>query len=269
MSKSFMLTLLVFLVAIPLLAQPNPAGTCSVATLKGMYGAFAEGTILAPFPGFPPPPYAGVVAGLHSYDGEGNVKVSYAASFGGVIIPWGATATGTYSVNRDCTISVSVMANGGLPANFVGTITGSGMTQEVHIMYTDGYWVNSGTLRRTPHGICTQETLKSTYALFGQGLGSVPGFPPMLPGAHAGMIIADGHGNLAGKETVNLAGTSGSDTFTGSYTVSADCVLTMTINASLGVFHLVGTITGEGSSQEVHTIFTNSGWVFADTDEKQ
>jgi len=209
MSKSSMLTLLVFLVAIPLLAQPNPSATCSRATLKGMYGAFAGGTILAPFPGFPPPPYAGVIVGLHSYDGEGNVKVSYAASFGGVITPWGATATGTYSVNPDCTISASVMASSGLPANFVGTITGWGMSQEVHIMYTDAYWVNSGTLRRTPPGRCTQETLRGSYALYGQGFASVPGFPPMLPGAHGGMILADGHGNLAGKETINLAGTSG------------------------------------------------------------
>ena len=108
-----------------------------MATVKGSYGAFAQGTVLAQFPGFPRPPYAGVVAGLHSYDGAGNVFITYAASFGGVIMPWGATATGTYTVNRDCTILVSVVSSGGLPANFVGVITGRGMLQEVHIMYTD------------------------------------------------------------------------------------------------------------------------------------
>lgn len=268
-TKALKLSCVVFLLAIPLLAQSNDSRLCSRATLKGAYGGFAQGTILAQFPGFPSPPYAGVVAGLHTYDGAGNVFIIYAASFGGVIMPWGVTAAGTYTVKWDCTVAVSVVSSGGLPANFVGVITGSGALQEVHITYTDRYWVNYGTLRKTPAGGCSQQSLKGTYGLFGDGLVTLPGSPPLVPGSHVGRFIADGRGNLSGNETSNIVGTAGSDNFTGQYTVNSDCSVSATITTNSGVVHEVGMITGEGSLQEVHKIVMEPGWVFADVDKKQ
>ena len=271
-TESFILLLALALFAVPIAAQTNTVNNstpCSLATLNGTYGGHAEGTFLAQFPGLPAPPFPVLLAGLHSYDGAGHVSITYAASLGGVIEPWGAMATGTYSVNPDCTISGGTINDEGLPANFVGTITRRGMLQEVDLMYTNRYWVASGILKRTPPGGCSQQTLKGTYAVFGQGLVTLPNLPPLLPGGHVGIFTADGLGNFSGEDTVNIAGTTGPDTFTAKYTLNADCTFSAAITASIGTVHEVGTVTGVGRFQEVHSIIVEPGWVLAETGKKQ
>lgn len=263
--KIVLLTLLFVLLTIPLGAQMS---ICSVATLKGTYGGHAEGTVLAQFPGFPPPPYPAVAAGLHSYDGAGNVSVTYGSSLGGVIIPWGVVATGTYTVTPDCKVSVALTDPMG-SYHFVGMIMGQGMQQEVHLMYTDPFWVLSGMFRRTPRRGCSQASLRGKYLLFGQGLASIPNLPPLLPAAHVGIMTADGQGNLSGNDTLNIAGTVAPDTFTGTYTVNLDCTYSATITTGVGVLQEAGTITGEDQQQEIHTIFMESGWVVAESAQKQ
>jgi hypothetical protein len=152
----------------------------------------------------------------------------------------------------------------------VGTITGKGMFQEVHLMYTDSWLVASGTLRKTPAAGCSQETFKGTYALFGQGLGTLPGLPPLLPGAHVGIFTADGRGNFAGDETVTVAGQTGPpDAFTAKYTGNSDCSMSVAVTTHLGVFNEVGTITGVRRFQQYHGIFVEPGWVLAETSKKQ
>lgn len=268
-TKSFILLLALALLAIPIAAQTNAAskGNCSLATLKGAYGDFEEGTILAQFPGLPAPPYPVVASGLVTYDGAGNVSATYTASFGGVILP--GTATGTYTVNPDCTYSDVITEPNGPGGHHVGTVTGNGMFQEIQLMYTDPWLVASATLRKAPAGACSQETLKGKYAIFGQGLATLPGLPPLLPGAHVGIFTADGLGNFTGEDTITIAGTTGPDTFTAKYTVNADCTFSADVTASIEVIHEVGTITGVGRFQEVHNIIVEPGWVLAETGKKQ
>jgi len=78
---------------------------CGNGTLTGNY-AFSN-------PGFTTPtksvtgeedPFATV--GVLAFDGAGNVSVSYTLAFKGKISP-GLTGTGTYTVNPDCTGSIS------------------------------------------------------------------------------------------------------------------------------------------------------------------
>lgn len=78
---------------------------CSAATLTGNYG-FSN-------PGFTTPrspvtgnedPFAAV--GVLAFDGAGGVSLSYTLAFLGTISP-GLTASGTYTVNSDCTGSIS------------------------------------------------------------------------------------------------------------------------------------------------------------------
>ncbi len=126
-----------------------PPRNCSLATLKGTYGSIEQGTILVDFgPPFPAVPYQGVVAGLVNYDGAGNLSVKYTASFGGLVFP-GGEATGTYVVNPDCTYSDVVPAT---DAHRQGTITGEGMSQEIHTMFTDSWVVGYGTRKKTSGG---------------------------------------------------------------------------------------------------------------------
>ena len=272
LSKAFILILTLALVAIPLAAQTNDykTSTCSVKTLNGNYGGWNTGMFfLAPPPAAPVPSAA---VALFSFDGAGKVSFTYAGAFGGQINPWGGKAAGTYSVTSDCraTVETTDSANG-IQVSMVGTITGEGMYQEVHVTYTVPWAVVSGTIRRTPAGGCSQETINGTYALFGQGLVTLPGLPPLLPGHHVGIFTADGKGSFEGEDTQNIAGVIVPENkFTGKYTsVNPDCTVTAEITTSVGVFHEVGTITGVGRNQEFHFIMTEPGWVFAESAKKQ
>jgi hypothetical protein len=141
------------------------------------------------------------------------------------------------------------------------------MLQEIHIVYTDPSSVASGTLKKTPEGPCSLETLKGTYALFGQG--TIFTSPP-LADATAGILTFDGAGNFSGEDTANINGASAPVTFTGTYAVASDCGVSAVIYASNGhVLSEEGSITGEGDFKEIHDIFTSPGWVFTDTLKKQ
>jgi hypothetical protein len=72
---------------------------CSEATLKGIFAYTSTGYIVtAPFP-----PIVGPSAevGTQSFDGRGGVTFTFNSSQNGNIGP--GTATGTYTVNEDCT----------------------------------------------------------------------------------------------------------------------------------------------------------------------
>ena len=72
---------------------------CSEATLKGTFAYTSTGFIVADAP----PPIVGPSAevGTQTFDGEGGVKFTFNSSQNGNTGP--GTATGTYTVNDDCT----------------------------------------------------------------------------------------------------------------------------------------------------------------------
>jgi hypothetical protein len=72
---------------------------CSEATLKGTFAYTSTGFIVAA----PLPPIVGPLAevGTQYFDGKGGVNSTFNASQNGNIGP--GTATGTYTVNDDCT----------------------------------------------------------------------------------------------------------------------------------------------------------------------
>ncbi len=240
--------------------QAATSGTCTLATLKGTYGSMEMGTILVDFGFGIPVPFQALVAGVVTYDGAGNLTSSYTANFGGIIVP--GAAQGTYTVNPDCTYSDSVPAT---DSHREGVITGDGMSQEIHVVFTDSWVVGSGTRVKTPQGKCSTATLKGPYGLFGQGT-----TPTGIPAAHNGLIVFDGKGSFYGTDVSNIGGSLLTSTFTGTYEVSPDCAITTVINTpNIGTLHEVGAITGEGTNQKVRNIMTDSGWVFIDTVQQQ
>jgi hypothetical protein len=268
------MTIKVFVAAVlaaACLSAQSTQSTCSPATLKGTYGVWEQGTFLAQLPGLPTPPFPVVNVVIASYDGAGNFSGKYTASYGGVTVP--GTFSGTYTVNADCTYSDQFTPSPGAGAlHHAGTITGGALSQQINYIYTDPLLVAWGTARRTPPGGCSLATVKGAYGLSGQGTitAQMPGLPPPpVPVAHSGIYTSDGAGSFSGDDTMSFDGTIMPDTFTATYAVNHNCTVSAAITTSLGVLKEVGTITGFGTFQEVHTIITNAGWVFADTAKEQ
>jgi hypothetical protein len=90
-------------------------GGCSVSSLRGTYAMQAQGTIVGQIPGFPPPPFPFAEAGIIRFDANGNLSGHSTVNVGGVTFP--ATFTGSYSVNSDCTGTLTVNLSNGLIAH--------------------------------------------------------------------------------------------------------------------------------------------------------
>jgi hypothetical protein len=74
--------------------------SCSNNTLKGSFAFTSTGTLLDTYA---PPPFAGPFAevGVQAFDGSGGTAATATLSSNGNIVS--VTVTGTYSVNPDCT----------------------------------------------------------------------------------------------------------------------------------------------------------------------
>jgi hypothetical protein len=253
---------LLFSFATPAVWAVTP-GTCSVATLKGAFGDFGQGTVLVDM-GFGPPPFPALVAGVLTYDGAGHYTSTFWGSFAGVSFQ--STDSGTYTVEPDCT---TLMYSPDSNTHSWGVIIGDGMQQEIHLVYTDASVFVADILKKVRQGECSLESVTGAYALFGEGTFTPAGTP--VRNNHVGTITFDGAGHWSGRETVNIIGTpSFQSDITGTYTVNKDCTVTAEIiSPTIGVLHEAGVITGTGIKQEIHTIVTDFGWSFADTLKRQ
>jgi hypothetical protein len=108
---------------------------CTNATLKGTFAHTASGFEIAP------PAIAGPFAGVgtDTFDGKGGVTTSATISLNGNIVP--LTATGTYTVNPDCTGKYVIPAT-----TLFFVIADSG--NEIHAICIDSGVVLSHTFRR-------------------------------------------------------------------------------------------------------------------------
>jgi hypothetical protein len=118
------------------------AGNCSVASIDGSYGFAEQGTVLAP------PlmlPYA--TSGILTADGAGHLSGKVTVHAGGMVHL--GTFSGTYTVDPDCTFSIVFTTEDNSVFHVVGTITGEGVFQESHYIYTDTNFVVSGTSKKS------------------------------------------------------------------------------------------------------------------------
>ena len=122
---------IVAFVLVPLaLGAQCPLGN---ATLHGSYTVFGTGTIVGVGPL--------AALGVHTWDGQGNTVATFTASVNGNILP-GIAVTGTYSVNPDCTATLT--ESDGAHYNFVVSPDGNSSTW----IRTDAGTVLSGTETR-------------------------------------------------------------------------------------------------------------------------
>jgi len=174
-----------------------------------------------------------VAAGSFQADGQGNLinglEDLVTSSFPPTISS-GQTFSGTYSVGPDGRGSASITGTFGTTTfNFSLTVNGdSAITQ------FDQLAVASGILKKQDPTSFHTSSLNGPFAF------SVSGFDEdstgaVFPLALIGQFNADGAGNVtSGNEDFNDAGTIGSGTLSGSYSVSSNGRGLMTLNDSLG-----------------------------------
>lgn len=86
----------------------NGNGGCSLASLSGPYAVSRQGTLVASVLGLPAPaPWGEVARG--DFNGAGAFSFTANINIGGIAISGGGT--GTYSVNSDCTGTITVHPN--------------------------------------------------------------------------------------------------------------------------------------------------------------
>lgn len=102
---------------------PRAKADCSEATLASRHFAYTStgSLVAAPIPPSAWGPYAEV--GVQHFDGNGNIAFTFNASQNGNIGP--GTATGTYSVNHDCTGQFTE-TGGGITSHFTFVIDANG-----------------------------------------------------------------------------------------------------------------------------------------------
>jgi len=193
-----------------LLAPPARAeGKCNLETIKGGYGFLNKGLAFGIN-------FAGV--GAMTLDGTGNLSGHGFTSFGGAIS--NDTFTGSYTVNADCTGTLSVT----FPTMFTVTssmaISDNG--KEVFLIFTVPGEVGTGTMKPLAFGKCGKQSLNGGYAATFNGL--VASFPY----AAVGVFTFDGNGSASGGDHSSFNGAQGEETFTGEYEVNADCTGTLT-----------------------------------------
>jgi hypothetical protein len=140
------------LLTVLLAAVTSSAKQCSLSTLKGSFVAFEQGEIVvAAPPVFDVGPFN--LTAIATYDGAGHFSGTYFASANGDIRT--GTFSGTYVVLPDCTYAddftaIVPLAIGNLPVplHHKGFISGAGILQEIHYIYTDPGTAVSGTAKR-------------------------------------------------------------------------------------------------------------------------
>jgi len=113
-------------------------GGCSNATLKGDYGLTALGSYVADFPAV----YPGSISGILTFDGKGGLSGSnlFAAAppltYGVTAGPYSFSGQ-TYTVNSDCSLSVTLTADffsGALDLN--GTVVDNGGNEVIGNLFS-------------------------------------------------------------------------------------------------------------------------------------
>lgn len=119
-------------------------GGCSPASLNGTYAVGRQGTIVGQLPGFPAPPFPFGEAGIATFNGAGTFFGKTTVNAGGFILT--PTFTGSYTVNLDCTGTVTVNSNLGLTLHNAIVVTKGG--QGYIETQTDQWAVAEGQVER-------------------------------------------------------------------------------------------------------------------------
>lgn len=210
--------------------------------------------------------------GRISADGAGRLFAAPSAGMASVPI-------GTYTVNSDCTMSMSLRAEGGVGANLTGVIVNQGL--EVNLIQTSLVGVvPPGTtpttistgltptlitlVRQAANNFCSNADLQGGYGAVFSGYAVSPpgtvGTMTVTPISFVGRMVADGMGHSISDA---VGSQFSSNQITGTYSVRQDCSgtaqLTFPANSNMS-----GTPPTEGGDDEPAAVTRGMEFVILD-----
>jgi uncharacterized protein (TIGR03437 family) len=257
-----------FLRGLPLIALLAPlhaqtqigGGTCSTSTLSGTYFYVLGGSVQAQG-GY----YAYAELGRLVANGQGSVSGQSQSSLGGVLANY--TLVGTYSVQANCSGSMSLSANGQAESPISFQVTNGGLGAVVAFS-TPGEVVTGRAFRQTAQAgsnQCSTGSLTGAYGYLLTGVTAASGSTAYY--SDAGSVVSDGGGNLTSQDVVNLGGTTAQLQATGTYSIASDCTGTAQLTSQAGSGNYYFAVAGDG--QTVLFIETDAGTTVAGTAQPQ
>jgi uncharacterized protein (TIGR03437 family) len=209
-------------------AYPQPsAGTCTTASLNGTYSLTLSGRGISGTGNFTGS-YQGV--GTATFDGDGNVTLAGVANTN-LANGNSFSYTGIYSLPSNCSGTLTVATLG--PATFTLVAWSSGA--QFDIVGSDASYVYSGSGTSNRPAACGTATLSGEYTFTASGF-TLSGTTQNGAQDEAGVLQFDGQGNVTAKYTDTQSGAApASDTATGTYTVTSNCLASATLKDPSGV----------------------------------
>lgn len=210
--------------ALPLLGQTQiGGGTCNSSSLNGAYAVTLSGRQINSSGNF-----ASVIQanGSASFDGQSKVTITISAdslSSVGTAVTW----SGTYTIQANCTGSLTIMTGGSPSFNLVVYNRGN----DFLVAGTDATYSYSGSGNIQP-GTCSVNSFSGVYVVTGTGY-ALSGSAVAGVGNGTGLLQFDGQGHLTANVTVTASGAAPNAlSLSGSYTVSSNCTASAALSDS-------------------------------------
>jgi hypothetical protein len=205
-------------------------------------------------------------SGILYFDGQGNITASLSSSVSGQV------KVGTYTVNNDCTMSVTLTDTLNTApssptninptfatAHLIGLVVGAGseiiLTTKPSIPLVNGLFASPLAIqlvRAQPFG-CSTASLSGSYALIGTGIATTG--TTTQAATFIAVVFFDGNGNVT-AQTVGTPSSLASFQMAGTYTVNTDCSGTMSITMPPSALPTAGTGTNTPTPLSLSFILT-------------
>jgi hypothetical protein len=186
---------------------------CKSATLTGAYAYLMTGQVFTTTAGFIPFTDSGSL----TWNGKGGVTGSSTLNVDGAITS--RILTGTYTVNSDCTGSLTYTDNLGKSGSINMVIIGSGT--EIQFLETDSGTVISGNAKPQQTN-CAAQDVSGPYG-FGLRGGYYDATGTFQPFADSGTLTSDRLGTFSLSDTASIGGNVGNRNMSGKCTISSNC----------------------------------------------
>ncbi len=236
-------------------------GSCTTSMVNGSYFYILAGTVSS---GGADVPYAEL--GELVADGSGNVSGQSFTNVNGHAETY--TLTGTYSVQANCTGSITLRVNSQLTNALTFQVINN--AQAMLVAISNGGEVVTGKAYRLTAGSgapqCGNGSLSGVYGYVLTGAAAAVSGGSYFY-SDTGQMAADGKGNLTSSSVSNVGGTFSNISATGTYSITSQCEGTATITTPSATSNYEFAIAQDG--QVVLFLETDTGTTVSGTGQPQ